>query len=306
MNSYLKYFVFASLLILLCTSCSKVYFDTQKQTSPIDDGNYISEYEVSIGEWITYIVTTSFQDNDQPIFLGDHIDLIASKLPESEMGYWNDYVFQSIMKKSNKMSQTKVYNHCTKKHFKINVPSTAWDSIVTYKLLELPVVGISYEQVLEYLTYKKNVLNNCKLKNDKTNETFVFDCFLPLPDDFNQVVKDSGFPCKIECDSINKLGCSFYNYKNSLCFDCPIAQKYTNHTVFKNIGSAPLYVWTYFPANRHYNLIGNVAEMTYIKGIAKGGSFHHYANEIGEHKVQRYTKTEPWLGFRVWFRTYAK
>jgi len=306
MNGQFKYFSFAIFSILLFPSCSKVYFDTQQQTSTLDNAKNISSHEVSIGEWITYIVTTSFTENEKPIHLGDHLDNIKSKLPLSGMGHWNDYVFESLIKKSQLSSQTKVYNHCTNKHFKIILPKSAWDSIVTNKLLELPIVGISYEQVLDYLAYKKDILNNCKIKGDKTNETFEFDCFLPTPDIFDKLVKDSGFPCKTVCDSINKLGCSFYNYRNSLCFDCPIAMKFINHSVFKNIGLAPLYVWTYVPANEHYNLIGNVAEMTSIKGIAKGGSYHHYASEIGEHKVQKYTKPEPWLGFRVWFRTYPK
>lgn len=306
MNGHLKYFSFAIFLILLCTSCSKVYFDTQKQTSPIDDDNYISEYEVSVGEWITYIITTSFIENEKPIYLGDHLDIIKSKLPLSGMGHWNDYVFESLIKKSQLSSQTKVYNHCTNKHFKIILPKSAWDSIVTNKLLELPIVGISYEQVLDYLAYKKDILNNCKIKGDKTNEQYIIDCFLASPNDFDKVIKSSNEPWVTKGDSTNVKGCGIYNYKSSMCEDCPFPKYYFTHPILKNVGKAPIYVWGYYPIRGLYNLQGNVAEMTSIKGIAKGGSYYHHANEIGEHKVQRYTKPEPWLGFRVWFRTYPK
>ncbi len=302
----IKYIPFVFLLVLLFPSCTKTYFNTQNQTSTKDDKNYISKYEVTIGEWITYVVTSSFNNNEQPIFLGDHLDVITSKLPLSEMRFWNDFVIQSLLKKSAVMSQPKVYDHCIKKYYKITVPTTAWDSIVKNKLFELPIVGISYEQVLDYLAYKKNILNECKQKGEKTNEKYVFDCFLASPSDFNGVIKSCGFPCRATCDSINRLGCNLYNYKNCLCSDCPIAQKFANHPVYKDIGRAPLPVWVYFPCNEHYNLIGNVAEMTSIKGVAIGGSFHHYAIEIGENKVQTYTKPEPWLGFRVWFKTYPK
>ncbi|HLO52895.1 MAG TPA: hypothetical protein VK169_01330 [Saprospiraceae bacterium] len=306
MNGQFKYFSFAIFLILLFPSCSKVYFDTQQQTSTLDNAKNISSHEVSIGEWITYIVTTSFIENEKPIYLGDHLDIIKSKLPLSGMGHWNDYVFESLIKKSQLSSQTKVYNHCTNKHFKIILPKSAWDSIVTNKLLELPIVGISYEQVLDYLAYKKDILNNCKIKGDKTNETFEFDCYLPLPTDYDDFVKNNDLKWVTKADSINAKGCSIYNYKNSLCENCPIPKYYLTNPVLKNMGQAPTYVWGFFPIGGLYNLFGNVAEMTSIKGIAKGGSYYHHASEIREHKVQRYTNPEPWLGFRVWFRTYPK
>jgi hypothetical protein len=307
MSNNFKFLTVAFLVTLFCTSCSKVYFDTQDQTSTLNNYKNISSHEVSIGEWITYIVATSFQDNDRPIHLGEHLDRIATKLPESDMGYWHDFVFKSLLKKSNKISHTKVYNHCTKKHFKINVPTTAWDSIVTYKLYELPIVGISYEQVLDYLAYKKDVLNNCKQDGDKTNEKYIIDCFLASPDDFNKVIKSSYDSWVVNNDSTNIKGCSLYNFKNSLCEDCPIPKYTFTHPVLKNIGQAPTYIWNYYPTNNGlYNIFGNVAEMTSVKGIAMGGSFREYAKEISEHKIQKYTKPEPWLGFRVWFRTYAK
>jgi len=302
----IKYISVVFLIVLLFPSCAKTYFNTQKQTSSKDNKNYISKYEVTIGEWITYVVTTSFNNNEKPICLGDHLDVVTSKLPSPDMGFWNDFVIQSLLKKSAVMSQPNVYDHCIKKYYKITVPTSAWDSIVKNKILDLPIVGVSYEQVLDYLAYKKGILNNCIQKGERKNEKYVFDCFLASSNDFNGVIKSCGFPCRATCDSINRLGCSFYNYKNSICSDCPIAQKFTNHPVYKDIGLAPLYAWTYVPCKGHYNLIGNVAEMTSIKGIAKGGSFNHYAIEIGENKVQTYTKPEPWLGFRVWFKTYPK
>ena len=50
-----------------------------------------------------------------------------------------------------------------------------------------------------------------------------------------------------------------------------------------------------------YNLIGNVAEMTSIKGIAKGGSWKHTEDEISVDKDFEYTESTSWLGFRCVF-----
>lgn len=50
--------LFAILIITSASSCSKVYFDTQQQTSTLDNAKNISSHEVSIGEWITYVKLT--------------------------------------------------------------------------------------------------------------------------------------------------------------------------------------------------------------------------------------------------------
>lgn len=45
-------------------------------------------------------------------------------------------------------------------------------------------------------------------------------------------------------------------------------------------------------------MIGNVAEMTSSRGIAKGGSFLHRCEDCTIQKYQEYLKPAPWLGFR--------
>jgi formylglycine-generating enzyme required for sulfatase activity len=51
-------------------------------------------------------------------------------------------------------------------------------------------------------------------------------------------------------------------------------------------------------SNLTYNLIGNVAEMTSSKGIAKGGSWFHMLEESTIKANIPYQKQEAWLGFR--------
>lgn len=47
-----------------------------------------------------------------------------------------------------------------------------------------------------------------------------------------------------------------------------------------------------------HNTIGNVAEMTMVKGLAKGGSWKHDPEQSRPGKYQSYTESENWLGFR--------
>ena len=77
-------------------------------------------------------------------------------------------------------------------------------------------------------------------------------------------------------DSLNSKGCILFNYRNAWCDQCPNMEKFKNHPVFKKIGSEAIHVWSFFPNNfKLYNVKGNVAEMTSVKGIAKGGSYFH-------------------------------
>jgi hypothetical protein len=53
-----------------------------------------------------------------------------------------------------------------------------------------------------------------------------------------------------------------------------------------------------FKSHSIVDIQGNVAEMTSIKGLSKGGSYFHYAAETFKGKEIPYNKPERWLGFR--------
>jgi formylglycine-generating enzyme required for sulfatase activity len=67
------------------------------------------------------------------------------------------------------------------------------------------------------------------------------------------------------------------------------------------------YIYDY-PPNGYwlYNMIGNVAEMTLTKGIAKGGSFEHRLQECAIEKDFLYDNPEEWLGFRCVAEVHCK
>jgi hypothetical protein len=53
-------------------------------------------------------------------------------------------------------------------------------------------------------------------------------------------------------------------------------------------------------------MIGNVSEMIAEKGLSKGGSWAHKLGESQIVKNQKYTKPEPWLGFRCVVEVHIK
>lgn len=60
----------------------------------------------------------------------------------------------------------------------------------------------------------------------------------------------------------------------------------------------------HYPANRIgvYDIIGNVAEMTGIKGIAKGGHWNSYIEDCFVDRHQKHEGPSPLIGFRVFMQ----
>lgn len=288
-------FIFFAIL----TSCSFATFHTSVNLPQSDNKNSINIFEVSTGDWITYIVATSFDKSDTIINLGDHLNIINSKLPDLNLPGWSSYTIKALLRNDVEMESKLVCNDCIQWCNRINVSRTAWDSIEKYRLLDIPISGITYEQALDFVAYQQNVLNNCIEPPKKDKEQFRYECFLPTPAQFDSVLT--------VVDSVNSKGCPFLNYKNNLCLDCRYAKKAKKNLIGKGSGKEPVYIWVYAPDSLGlYNLRGNVAEMTSVKGIAKGGSCAHFAAEAAAGNTQEYSKPELWLGFRVWYRVYPK
>ena len=280
-------------------SCNKMYFYTNTNLTPVSNKYYIESYEVSIGDWITYIVTSSFSELDGAVFLGDHTELIKDKLPELEQPGWTSYVVRALLRKEKNMTCQKVYKNCNIFYFifRISISKTAWDSIKKYNLLDLPVTGITFEQAQKYIEFLQDKSDSFGISLKGNKNKYRFECFLPTPAQFDSFL--------IPLDSFTK--CPTFNFKNSVCPDCPSGKKFKDHPVLKNVGKEPIYIYTNWPnCYGLFNFQGNVSEMTSIKGIAKGGSCFHPASEANKGKIQTYTKPEIWLGFRVWYRVYEE
>lgn len=155
-----------------------------------------------------------------------------------------------------------------------------------------PVVGISYLQAIAFCEWRTNYLKEY-LKNTSNNDyprSFVFR--LPTKEEYESIA-GIGYSQKTAKEITNK-------HK-----DGPTANFKRNKEDFKgnanNLNAdvtAP--VLSYWPnAYGIYNLLGNVAEMTNKKGVAKGGSWIHSSQEVTINKDFNYQKPECWLGFRT-------
>jgi hypothetical protein len=262
----------------------------------------IGLYEVSVADWIAYMANTSCHDTTGTAvyFLVDYMNNIDSKLPDLTIKCWSNYVIAAALRKEKESVGQKIYNPCRNNFFTIYFPKSALDTIRKFNLDNLPIIGITYEQALDFLAYRQQLLNDCwkgYFKEDKYK--YHYECILPTPEQFDSVQE--------KFDSLTKEKCNVFNYKNSFCADCPNGKKWKNHPVVSKQGVEPVYCTAYFPYRLGvYNLKGNVAEMTSVKGIAKGGSCQHYASEAYEGKIQYYTKPEVWLGLRIWYRMIPK
>ncbi|MBI1307344.1 MAG: SUMF1/EgtB/PvdO family nonheme iron enzyme [Bacteroidetes bacterium] len=298
LKSKTRGFLIFLILSSLITSCREYIINTYQvfsNSAMKTPQGYVSQTEVSVHEWLTYMVATTVEMNGQRTSLKQQVEIMKSKMPDLSQNNYCSYVFSSFFRTSDKMSEIVCYDDCLDSYCKIEIAKSALDSINKNRLLDLPVTGVSWEQVQQFLKYKQKLTNECDHKRLKRQPSQLYECYLPTPAQFDSVLT--------ALDSINSFGCELFNYKNALCPDCPGSKKKLKSIMGHNIGNAAVWADSYFPNDFGlYNLKGNVAEMTSEKGIAKGGSFMHYATEADSGKVQTYSTSEVWLGFRVWYR----
>ena len=155
-----------------------------------------------------------------------------------------------------------------------------------------PVVGISYEQAVEYCKWETDTVAKQyeKIKNKKgLPKKFVFR--LPTKDEWQIAATASlsyqtepyGFENIISKDNLCKVVCKEYSAIYNLNNDAKMCSAY--------YGSPNIY--------NLLNMTGNVAEMVSEKGIAMGGSWKNPLDECKVNSEQKYTKPTNWIGFRV-------
>ncbi|MGE0560575.1 MAG: formylglycine-generating enzyme family protein [Flavobacteriales bacterium] len=162
---------------------------------------------------------------------------------------------------------------------------------------EYPVVGISYEQAINFCKWRteqvKELFKTKALTDKKNIYPSNFEYRLPTKEEWEAAAK-IGYSQKTKKQLDSK-------YKGQLLAN--LRQKSADNVVVAGNPAqnadltAP--VKSYWPnAAGCYNLIGNVAEMIHQQGLAKGGSWINHPNEIAIEKEITYTKPTAWLGFR--------
>jgi len=158
-----------------------------------------------------------------------------------------------------------------------------------------PVVGISYEQAVAYCRWRtERVKELYAIKRKEDKKTFYhldFEYRLPTKEEWENAA-NVGYSEKL----IKKLGNKAqFNLMSNL------NDTIKKHDVNSIDVTAPVH--SYYPNKLGcYNLIGNVAEMTSEKDIAKGGSWIHQEKEVTVEKDFEYTTPERWLGFRCVYK----
>lgn len=268
MAKTLLLFFFLSTAFVNCFSQNNV--TTILGTKPLDDNILMSVKEVTIKEWMEFIVNNEF---DSSLFPVNNSISESARILFDDLKRGKDFDYLKIVKnygkrKSNFGSKGVKESKKTKQRAKNDT---------NYFTIFMPITGITFRQAQKFCSWKENLIN--------TSINIKVTISLPSISVYKQLISNK--------DSINIKKCPLINYNSMNCNCLNIKNQ-------KNIpGKGPCKVDYYWPNSLGlYNLQGNVSEMTNKEGIAMGGSFRHFARESYNDKSQTYSKAEDWLGFR--------
>lgn len=270
-------FAFSALVICyLITTASTTHLDNTpiipEGYVALNDSVYISQYEVSTGEYKKHIIQDSIMNT---YFFPDTLCLMYfNPTPQYGDPYYQQYLCYKHPAYHDYpiigISHQQALDYCnlrTKKLLKnepgkFRLPTKEeWQSACGTKNLGLPKKE-----------YRKSILELLRFKESKPKEKWS-----------NIIVADYSIFIKQD---------SSYTFvkKERRDYGCsgkpPIPKPYNVVSLVPN------------EYNIH-NLIGNVSEMVAEEGIAKGPNFQTPYTENYRDTIIHYTKPEPWLGFRM-------
>jgi len=281
------------------------------------------ETEILIEEWLEYIYYHDYEKIPTYINRGFVTEKnITPQEREILLSTQIDPALLPIKEVLNKSSESYIFTKCKNcglmkvegLHGKYLLPVDAdslknKNSLTRLKYyLETPVTGISYEQALDFCKWRTIVdsliVIEQKAENspdmDKSSKLWTeycrMRCFrysLPTPEQFDKI------NFSLDSNSIRRHYISGFNYRNS-----KFSKRHKSSETNLRCGKMPVGAWKFYhPPHTFngYNVMhtqGNVAEMTTVKGIARGGSYFHYAKDSYPGINNYYSKPEPWLGFR--------
>jgi len=231
-------------------------------TVKINDQLYMDETEITNFNWQEYVMW------------------LAKKHGETAVEYKNALPDTLVWR--NKESQNEPYVQYYYSH-------------PAYK--EFPVIGISYEQAVQYCKWRtervKELFKTKQLTDKKNVYPSNFEYRLPTKEEWEAAAKIGYSEKTKKLLETKHKGQLLANLRRKLEDNVVVAGNPTQNVDI----TAP--VKSYWPnAAGCYNLIGNVAEMTNQQGLAKGGSWISNPNEIDIERDITYTKPTAWLGFR--------
>ncbi|MFA6923060.1 MAG: SUMF1/EgtB/PvdO family nonheme iron enzyme [Bacteroidales bacterium] len=246
-------------------SCNREYYDLPRkkikgplETIWVNNNLYFDETEVTNVEWRYYL------------------ECIAKKYGKNSQQYHNALPDTTVWLDTLNKNQALVSLYYR-----------------DYNYANYPVVGVTYEQAIEYCKWKTDTVIKVydNIKNKK---------ILPKKITFRLPTKEEW-----QLAAITDLTYQTepYGYENIISKEntCKVVCK-EYVTLFKsNSSEEPKLCSAYYgQRNRYnlYNMAGNVAEMVAEKNMAMGGSWKDTFNECKVTSEQKYTKPASWLGFR--------
>jgi len=271
------------------------------------DTMLVDETEVLIMEWLEYVFYQKLEDI--PSFLKMTEPSIEEKAalikynPDSELlpvDPLSKELLLSVLQ-SQEENREVVKLHFAQKdyYFPTNKDSVKnGDSKERLEdKLRTPITGITYSQALSYCKWRTKIdsfrVNDKRYfveKNSLENHRS-YHYSLLSPSDYKMLIANR--------DSMSTNGkWGTFNYRDARPpkkAKLPISNKNYGNSL-QSLGA---YVYHKDKDEHLIDIQGNAAEMTSFKGVAKGGSFYHYAVEADMDSCIKYEKPEAWLGFRI-------
>jgi formylglycine-generating enzyme required for sulfatase activity len=246
-------------------------------TVAIDNSSSMDATEVTITEWIYFIVNNNFNADFFPNSLSVSN---STRILFDDLKKGKDFEYIEITNNNGLLKE----NYGSKGFRLTKKFETTSETDTNYFSTNIPIVGISFTQAKAFCEWRETVINKTKMTKVRIS--------LPSIEAYKKVNANKDSLCKPElnCDS-----CSGYqlNFSHNTC--AFIIKKKELATQGKGLLRAD----SYWPSILGlYNIQGNAAEMTSTEGIAVGGSFRHFAIDSYSDKTQKYYKAEDWLGFR--------
>ncbi|HYG52802.1 MAG TPA: SUMF1/EgtB/PvdO family nonheme iron enzyme [Flavobacteriales bacterium] len=255
----------------------------------------VCQEEVTVAEYLGYLMNTT---GSNPAEYRE-----SAMLPDTNhMALNNKYIFRKLLNVTEEqaMDQKKYWGWYRGKYNyfdKILLPKSILNDKKLVGYLDLPITGVTMKQAQAFLDWYSGYMS------EYSNGHYQYKLRLPTPEEWRNFA-ESGLRAEdkgdLLLDSMNAKKCMLYN----TIPDKTVCSNYQEKE--KRFGDNVAIVLGYNPdMNGVYNIFGNVAEMTSQEGIAKGGSFKHYASQCRTDKVQTYKGPQEWLGFR-WVVEYVQ
>lgn len=247
------------------------------RTAPIDNISSMDVTEVTVEQWIFFIINNNFNADyfPNPSNVSKSTSILFDDLKKRK-----DFEYIEIINNNGFLKEN--YGN---KGFRVTKKfKTISEADTNYFSTNIPIVGISFDQVKEFCEWKEQVVNKTRTVKIKIS--------LPSIEVYKKVNVNKDSLCKAElnCDVCSNYQLNYFHNK------CALSSK---HKDIVTQGQGLLRFDCYWPSTLGlYNIQGNASEMTSTEGIAVGGSFRHYAIDSYSDKTQLYNKPEDWLGFR--------